>query len=120
MLSITVYNFIHIVGLIMIFTALGGAATFAANGGAKENNTWRKKIAITHGVGLFLMLLGGFGMLARLQIHFPWPGWITAKFIIWLVLGGCIALSYRKPVPAFALAIAAGIAAAFLALWKPI
>jgi len=118
-MPITLYNFIHIVGLVMIFSALGGAATFAGNGGSKENNTWRKKIAIAHGVGLFLMLLGGFGMLAKLQIHFPWPGWVTAKVIIWLFLGGCIALSYRKPVISFWLAIAAGSAAAFLALWKP-
>ena len=119
-MPITIYNFLHIVGLIMIYSALGGMATYAANGGEKVENLWRKKLAMVHGIGLFLMLLGGFGMLARLGIHFPWPGWVSVKVAIWLFLGGCIALSYRKPKIAFAAAIVAGSIAAFLALWKPI
>lgn len=76
--------------------ALGGVTLHVLNGGTKEFAN-RKMIAITHGIGLFLILLGGFGMLARLGIIWPWPGWIVAKFIIWLAYGGLLTLVYKKP-----------------------
>ena len=31
--------------------------------------------------------VAGFGMLARMQIHWPWPGYIVAKVGVWVVIG---------------------------------
>lgn len=93
----SVYKLVHILGVIMIFLSLGGQINYAINGGAKDQNTWRKAAGITHGIGMLLVLLGGFGMLARLGIHWPWPGWIIGKIIIWLILGALVSVVNRKP-----------------------
>jgi hypothetical protein len=79
-------------------------------------------VAITHGIGMVLVLVGGFGMLARLGIFWPWPGWIVGKIIIWLVFGVLIAVIGRVPAlakPLWWITIALGAIAAYLALNKP-
>ena len=41
-----------------------------------------------HGLGVLVMLVAGFGLLARLNISsFPWPTWVFIKVGLWLVLG---------------------------------
>ncbi|MDV6237392.1 hypothetical protein CH379_017295 [Leptospira ellisii] len=96
MISYTIYKMLHIFGILLLFTALGGVTFHVWNGGNREFSN-RKVIAITHGIGLFLILLGGFGMLARLGIIWPWPGWVIAKFAIWLAYGGLLSAVYKKP-----------------------
>lgn len=117
-----IYKIIHIVGIVAMLSALAALAGHALNGGRKADNSARKLMAITHGVGLLLALLGGFGMMARLGIISGWPGWIWAKLGLWLVVGGLVALPYRKPELAkslwFAIPLIAA-AGAFLALQKP-
>jgi hypothetical protein len=71
---------------------------------------------------MVLVLLGGFGMLARLGIHWPWPGWVVGKIIIWIILGGIIALIYRLPNAGKALwyiVLLLGAFAAYLAIMQP-
>ena len=95
MMSLEVYKLIHIIGIGMIFLSMGGMSMHALVGGEKQND-WRKPAIIGHGVGMFLILLAGFGMLARLGIHWPWPTWVILKLVIWFVLGGSVALLYRS------------------------
>lgn len=117
-----VYKIIHFVGLVAIWAALGGATLHAMNGGTKATNPSRKLVAATHGIGLFLMLLGGFGMLARLGITSGLPGWIHAKLTLWLLVGALLAVPLRAPALAkplwFAMPLVAGLGA-WLALAKP-
>ncbi|HZX60505.1 MAG TPA: hypothetical protein VFF51_02025, partial [Candidatus Methylomirabilis sp.] len=87
MIPYLVYKNIHLVGVFMILMALGGLLLHSITGGTQEHS-WRRPVAITHGVGLLLVLLGGFGMLARIGIYWSWPGWVTGKIIIWLLFGG--------------------------------
>jgi len=54
-----------------------------------------KLLSIFHGVGLVLLLVAGFGMLARLGIMWPWPGWVIVKVVLFAILGGFPALSRR-------------------------
>ncbi len=71
---------------------------------------------------MVLALVGGFGMLARMQIYWPWPGWVIGKIIIWLVFGILVALIGRTPAlakPLWWSTIALGAIAAYLALNKP-
>lgn len=97
MISYAVYKVIHLMGVLMVFLAMGGAATHAINKGTKAHD-WRKGIAITHGIGMFVSLLGGFGLMARLGIaHGGFPGWIWAKLLIWAIFGALIAVFLRKP-----------------------
>jgi hypothetical protein len=95
MMSLSVYKLIHIVGIGMIFLSMGGMSMHALVGGEKQND-WRKPAIIGHGVGMLLILVAGFGMLARLGIHWPWPTWVILKLVIWFVLGGSVALLYRS------------------------
>ena len=93
-MSYAVYKFLHIIGIAAIVMALGGAIVGTQVAGEKPAST-RKLIALTHGIGMVLVLLGGFGMLAKLGIHgFPW--WVAAKSLLWLLLGIWLSVSYRS------------------------
>lgn len=122
MISYSVYKVIHLVGIFMVLLSLGGALLWFGSGGARSHS-WRKHIALTHGVGLLLALVGGFGLLARLGIvHGGLPGWIWAKLGIWLVLGATLAAAPRVPKiarPLWWIVLILGGAAAWLAGSKP-
>jgi len=121
-MSYEVYKLIHVIGILMLFVALGGLTHYVIGGGNKQDNPWRAQAAMTHGIGLFLILLGGFGMLARLKIGWPWPSWIYGKVLIWMVLGALVAVIYRKPALAKSLwfgVLVFGIIAASLGIMHP-
>ena len=122
MISYSVYKVVHLLGVLMVFLALGGVATNAINSGAKKH-AWSKAIGITHGIGLVLSLIGGFGLLARLGIiQGGFPGWVSAKLTIWILFAGLIAVIPRKPLWAkgiWPLIIILGGVAAYLAGSKP-
>jgi hypothetical protein len=98
-MSYEVYKLIHFLGIILLFMALGGAALHVMNGGTKATNGSRKIVAISHGVALFLILLGGMGLMKWKGISHagPYPVWLYPKVLIWLLMGGITALIWRKP-----------------------
>lgn len=121
-MSQTFYLLVHLLGIFLLLTGLAGVSVHAANGGTKQNSRTRKLTAILHGVGAFLVLLGGFGMLARLGITGAFPGWVWAKLVIWLLLGGAVVLPYRRPDfarIAIVLIPLLCLVAAWLAVYKP-
>ena len=89
------YKALHVLGLSLVVLSLGGILLHVINGGTKASNSFRKGAMITHGVGLLLLLIAGFGMLAKLGIH-GIPGWIGVKLLIWLALGAFVAIAYKK------------------------
>ncbi len=117
------YEIIHVIGIAMLFVAIGGVAVHAANGGSKTNTSTRTLVASMFGLGSFLILLGGFGMMARLGLvrGLP-PNWLVVKMLIWLVLSAIVLLPYRKPALArpflIVLPLLAGVAV-YMALYKP-
>lgn len=122
MISFQVYKIVHLVALFLAFATLGGLALTVANGSTKETSSVRKLIAITHGVAVFFVLLGGFGMLARLGIVGKFPLWVWGKLTIWVIVAGLLAVPYRKPQlarPIFWLLPVLGGVAAWLAIYKP-
>jgi hypothetical protein len=122
MLSYEIYKLFHLFGIIMLFVSIGGVMLYALNGGTKADNTWRKTAAITHGIGLVFILVAGFGLLARVSISWPWPGWVFVKLIIWLVLGGVTGLIYKLGPTGKGLwyvVILLGVIAAYMAIFKP-
>jgi len=117
------YEILHIIGIAMLFVAIGGVAVHAANGGTKSSSTTRPIVGTLHGVGALLILTGGFGMLARMGlVQGGFPGWLWGKIIIWTILSAIVLLPYRKPSLAkpflYLLPLLAG-AAVYLALYKP-
>jgi hypothetical protein len=94
-MSYEFYKTVHVLGIALVLLALGGIAMHTINGGTKASNSFRKTAMITHGVGLLLVLVAGFGMLAKLQIH-GIPTWAALKLVIWVVLGAFAALAYKE------------------------
>ena len=88
------YQVLHIVGISMVF--LGYGALLARSMAAPENVSVRKLGSITSGIGLLLILVAGFGLVAKLGYNYT-ENWILVKFVIWLLLGGLIVLINRKP-----------------------
>jgi hypothetical protein len=121
MISYAIYKNMHFLGIFMILVAMGGLILQQINTRTREQ-VWRRPVAIIHGIGMVLVLVGGFGLLARLGIHWPWPGWVIGKVIIWLVFGVLIAVIGRSPSlakPLWWITIALGALAAYLALNQP-
>lgn len=119
-MSYQFYKLFHILGILLAFGALSGFALHAANGGTKDSNRMRAAAGMAHGIGLLIVLVAGFGLLARLDLGFS--GWVWAKLLIWLLFGAGIALPYRKPEWAKALFFVwpvLGAVGAYLAINKP-
>ena len=113
------YKVFHILGVLLAFVAMGGMI-FRALDDSREPGPGRKLAGITHGVALLLILISGFGMLAKLGYGFPL--WVWIKIFIWLLIGAAAALIRRLPQYAtffwFALPVL-GAVAAYLALYRP-
>mgnify|MGYP000383259431 CR=1 FL=1 len=90
MQAVFIYKTIHLVGLVIFLLGLGGAIA--------ATREQFKPYAILHGIGLFVMLLGGFGMQARLGYDILSPALVT-KLLIWLVLGGLLVVAKRQVLP---------------------
>ena len=103
----------------MVLISVAALTLHVMNGGTKDF-AHRKLIGMTHGIGLLISFVAGFGLIARLQTGFT--TWIYAKLFIWLVFGGLTALIYKKPGAAriiwFVIILLAAFAT-FLARYKP-
>lgn len=124
MFSHQLYNVVHIVGIVLVMSALGGGAVFAMTGGAGSDASPRRMLAILHGVGALLVLLGGFGMLARLGVMHGggFPGWLWVKLVVWALLAVALFVPYRRPRLARSLLLSLpvlGGVAAYMAIYKP-
>lgn len=128
MLSLAVYKTIHYLGIFTLVTALtaalarAAAVGLSAHAGASAESLadpWKKRLGIAHGVGLFLVLLGGFGMLARLGLGLT--GWVNVKLAIWLVVGGLIVLRKSPAAASWGVALVPLLAAlaGYVAYTKP-
>jgi len=112
------YKLLHVVGLLLLFLGMGGLLF----GARSEHEPAPKATARLHGVGLLVMLVAGFGMMARLGVQWPWPGWLIAKLGVWLTIGALPVLVRREILPcglAWPVAGALGALAAWLAINKP-
>jgi len=108
-----IYKVLHLAGVVGLFTALGSLI-------ATDENGSRKLGSILHGTSLILILVSGFGMVAKFGYGFP--GWVIAKLVIWLALGAMLAVAKRKALPqgaTFGVVLVLGSLAAWLGIYKP-
>ncbi len=128
MIPYTAYKVVHYLGIFLLLAALSAALARAAArlGGGQEvrSDPWARRLVGVHGFAAFLVLLGGFGMLARLDVTtgLALPGWIWAKLGIWTLLAAAIVArrSEKLAAPATALAPLLAALAGWVALYKPI
>ena len=120
-MSYEVYKIIHLVAIVLLFSGLVGLLTIQMSGGVLAGKA-RSMVFLSHGIGLMLLLISGFGLLARLGLTSGLPGWIYAKLIIWFILGAAISVVKRKGIigwPIFISLIAIFTIAAVVAITKP-
>jgi hypothetical protein len=132
-MSFAIYKIIHFAGVITLFLGFG-LMIASSTGGKFSGSPQNRKAMMLHGIGLALILLGGFGMAAKAkfvaaggQIGEPamsqgFPLWFWTKFIVWLILGGLAAAIKRIPEKATlwtGLIIVLGLVAVFLGVSQP-
>ncbi|MGZ3723746.1 MAG: hypothetical protein ACXVA9_12475 [Bdellovibrionales bacterium] len=116
------YKVLHLCGILMLFSGLAALWGVYSSGTAPAKNR-RLALAMIHGFGMLFVLVGGFGMAAKLGMMSNLPVWIYLKLSIWLLLGGSMVLAKRKSQwgPGLLLFwVALGTSAAYLALYKPV
>jgi len=98
MVSPSVYKLVHVLGLLLVFMAMGGLSMHAINAGTRDTNRGRRLAGATYSIGLLLLLLGGFGWLgATGAMSAGMPAWVWVKLLIWLAIGALLALPGRRP-----------------------
>lgn len=120
-MSYTFYKILHITGLASLLIGLGLGIAYFILAKASSNKSLRIWTFVFHGVGLALILVSGFGLLARLGLVGAMPTWIYGKLAIWGLMAVMISIIKRKAgwFPATALVIIALVGyAASLALTK--
>jgi len=120
-MSYLAYKLIHLVGVALLFAALGALVVRQLGGTPPAPKDRGGRLAgTTHGIALVLILVSGFGALAKLGLGLP--GWAWAKLAVWLLLGASLVAIRRLPSAAlwlwWLLPLLGGVAA-WLALYKP-
>jgi len=116
-MSYQFYLALHFLGIILFFASFGGMAVSALL--PQKNEKLKKQLAMTHGLGLLIMLIAGFGLLVKTGYGFP--GWVIVKIIIWVIFGASVVILKRSSLNniAWNLMLLLGFAAVYLAVFKP-
>ncbi len=119
MLSYQVYKILHLVSLFGVFMCLGALVIHHMNGGARDFPA-RRWLMSSFAIFMFLALVGGFGLMARLGGGMQ--AWIYTKITLWLVIGAYMSVIVLKPdlskVDWFVLLLL-GATGAYVELFKP-
>lgn len=86
-MPVTFYHVLHLVSLFCLF-----GATFAAFAAPQPER--RKFSLAASGIASLLVLISGFGLLAKLHVGFPL--WIVIKLVCWFVVSGLAGVAFRK------------------------
>jgi hypothetical protein len=113
-MSVAFYHIAHLVGLIFLFAGFGALAS------------GNRKGMMYHGIGLLILLIAGFGLIAKLKGAMPSMSytepWLIAKYAIFLIIGLVLPiLAKKKTLSASAalwIAIVLGGCAAYLGYLK--
>lgn len=118
MLSLSFYKVAHLFGIMLMFSALG-ALVVAAAGDADPR--LKKLGGMAHGIALVLILVAGFGLIARQGFAGGWPLWIWLKLLIWLLFGAATVVARKAGARAGWLLVllpVLGAVAAWLAIYR--
>ena len=125
MVTYGAYKLIHLFGILLLMFSLGGLYLQATDDRARVPGGGRKLLGMLHGAALLIILVAGFGLLARLGIsHWvAWPWWVWGKVGIWLLLGATPLIIRASVTFTRSLWLAVpilGAVATYLAIYKPL
>ncbi len=87
-MSPTLYSLVHVASAFLLV-----GVTFKAF--ASPDASQKRQVMMLAGIFSLLMLVGGFGLIAKLNYGFPL--WIVIKVLCWLGLSAMAGLAYRMP-----------------------
>ena len=90
-MSTTFYSVMHVISLLLLSGFTFGA--FAAPTPERRRNS-----AILTGVLSLLVLVGGFGLLAKTNTG--WEVWVIVKLVCWLGISAMAGMVFRRPAKA--------------------
>jgi hypothetical protein len=64
-MSYVAYKLVHFLGIFTMIAALAATSMHVIRGGARTDNPHHRLLGTAHGVAALLIVVGGFGMLAR-------------------------------------------------------
>ena len=125
MITYEAYKLIHIFGILLLIFSLGGLCLRGTDDRARVSGRGRKLLSMAHGAGLVIILVAGFGLLARLGISHGvvWPWWVWGKVGIWVFLGVTPLVIRKRATLTRSLWLGVpilGALAAYLAIYKPL
>lgn len=93
MIPYEIYKVIHIAGVFFLLFSLSTYLVITNTDTVK----FKRIASVMHGISMFIVLIGGFGLLARLGIihGIDWPAWVWIKLIIWVTMGAMIYIIKR-------------------------
>jgi hypothetical protein len=92
-MSYEFYNVVHVIGVIILFSALGALAATAGSRDARL----RRWASVAHGVASAIIFIAGFGLLARLGHFGAIPLWGYLKMVAWAILALAVVPLRRRP-----------------------
>ena len=114
------YRLIHVAGVVLLLLGTGALIADVAAHGKRGRN--RPLALAFHGIGLLVILVSGFGAVAKMELENHLPAWILPKLVIWILFGALVALIPRFRIAWAWMLIAAALAgaSAYFALFKPL
>ncbi len=116
------YKIAHLLGIFFVISGLMGVF-FTVWAGTPLDGKIKSASFAMHGTGLLVMLISGFGLLAKLGlVQGGMPTWVYFKFGLWAFFALAISILKRKGhlgMPLYALLLVGYFCAAYLGVMKP-
>lgn len=97
-MSFLAYKLVHLAGLFTLTTVLAGVCVQALHGDASPGSRRTPLVAAVFVLAALLILIGGFGMLARMGLlRSGLPRWALVKLGIWIGVVAMATVPHRGP-----------------------
>ncbi|MFQ5505691.1 MAG: hypothetical protein ACE5F1_12975 [Planctomycetota bacterium] len=89
---------LHLLGVILLFSAFGALLVLALNDRTREVNRGRTFAMAVHGASMLLIIGAGIAIIGKPEANIDgMPAWVWAKVILWLLLGSAVMVIKRAP-----------------------
>ena len=120
-MSYEFYKIAHLLGIFLLTSGLMGVFFTVWAGSPLQGKVKSASFAL-HGTGLLIMLVSGFGLLARMGLVGAMPTWVYLKLGLWAFFAVAVSVLKRKGhlgMPLYLLLLAGYFCAAYIGVIKP-
>lgn len=120
-MSYEFYKIAHLLGIFLLTSGLMGVF-FTVWAGTPLQGKLKSASFALHGTGLLIMLVSGFGLLARMGMVGAMPTWVYFKLGLWAFFAVAVSVLKRKGhlgMPLYLLLLAGYFCAAYIGVMKP-